>query len=73
MIEHVVSRLGHGLIEFEGGASVEIDPPPDLDVGTTVQIVLHGVSRVGISLMKWTDKNKKEHFIRYGIDGNPIK
>jgi hypothetical protein len=73
MIEHVVSSLGYGLISFEGGASVAIDPPPDLDVGTVVQIELHGISRVGITWMKWTAKDGKEHFIRYNIDGYPIK
>ncbi len=73
MKEHVVSRLGCGLIEFEGGAAAEIDPPPKLEVGDTVQIELHGVSRVGVYWMKWTDKEKGEHFIRYDIDGNPIK
>lgn len=71
MIKHVVSRLGTGLVEFEGGAAVEIDPPANLSVGDTVQVEVAGFARVSISSMKWTDKEGKEHFIRYNIDGNP--
>lgn len=71
MINHVVSRLGFGLVEFEGGAAVEIDPPANLSVGDTVQVEVSGFARVSISSMRWTDKGGEEHFISYDIDGNP--
>ncbi len=71
MIKHVVSRLGFGLVEFVGGARVEIDPPPKLNVGDTVQIGLNGFARVSISWMEWLDQQGEKHFIRYNIWGNP--
>lgn len=71
MISHVVSRLGNGLVEFEGGAAVEIDPPFHLSIGDTVQIRLSGFARVSISSMQWKDKEGKDHFIDYDIAGNP--
>lgn len=73
MIEHVVSRLGTGLVEFVEGAAVEIDPPPKLNIGDTVQIQLSGVMRVAISWMKWTDREGVDHLVSYNIDGCPIK
>lgn len=65
MKEHTVERLGMGIIEFEGGAATEIDPPPKLSVGDIVQVGIVGVLRQEVSCMKWTDKEGQDHFISY--------
>jgi hypothetical protein len=71
IIPHKVSRLGFGLIEFEGGAAVEVNPPPELSVGDEVIVHVLGLFRRTIDWLIWTDQKGKRHFIRYDIHGNP--